>query len=151
MFFSRRVACIVRWIPQSLQLQAQVTSASLGGRHKWGECAKPVRVDQCVSAVSAVDVPVFVCLRRSCSHVTEVAGPKACETRFEGCHAKWRGLCGRNPAITVAGYFLRSQQIVKYYSSYPRFMEPDGSLLYSPALATCSSRQADESSTRLPV
>jgi hypothetical protein len=34
-----------------------------------------VRVDQCVSAVRAVGVPAFVCLRSSCSHVTEVGGP----------------------------------------------------------------------------
>jgi len=34
-----------------------------------------VRVDQCVSAVSAVEVPAFVCLRSSCSHLTEVGGP----------------------------------------------------------------------------
>jgi len=29
-----------------------------------------VRVDQCVSAITAVEVPVFFCLRSSCSHVT---------------------------------------------------------------------------------
>ena len=34
-----------------------------------------VRVDQCVSAVRAVEVPVLVCVRSSCSHVTEVGGP----------------------------------------------------------------------------
>ena len=34
-----------------------------------------MRVDQCVSAVKAVAVPVLVCLRSSCSHVTEVGGP----------------------------------------------------------------------------
>ena len=33
-----------------------------------------MRVDQCVSAVIAVEVPVLVCLRSSCSHVTEVGG-----------------------------------------------------------------------------
>ena len=33
-----------------------------------------VCVDQCVSAVGAVEVPVFVCLRSRCSHVTEVGG-----------------------------------------------------------------------------
>ena len=31
-----------------------------------------MRVDQCVSAVRAVEVPVLVCLRSSCNHVTEV-------------------------------------------------------------------------------
>jgi len=33
-----------------------------------------VRVDQCVSAVRAVEVPVLVCLRSSWCHVTEVGG-----------------------------------------------------------------------------
>jgi hypothetical protein len=42
-----------------------------------------VSADQCVSVVRAVEVPVFVCLRSSCNHVTEV-----CETRAAGCHAK---------------------------------------------------------------
>jgi hypothetical protein len=34
-----------------------------------------VRVDQCVSAVRAVEALVFVCLRSSCNHVTDVGGP----------------------------------------------------------------------------
>jgi hypothetical protein len=34
-----------------------------------------VRVERCVSAVRAVDVPVLVCLRSNSSHVTEVGGP----------------------------------------------------------------------------
>ena len=34
-----------------------------------------VRVDQCFSAVGAVQVPVLVCLRSRCSHVTEVGEP----------------------------------------------------------------------------
>jgi hypothetical protein len=33
------------------------------------------RVGQCVSAVGAVEVSVFICLPSSCSHVTEVGGP----------------------------------------------------------------------------
>jgi hypothetical protein len=33
-----------------------------------------VRVDRCVSAVRAVMVPVLVCLRSSCSHMTEAGG-----------------------------------------------------------------------------
>jgi len=32
------------------------------------------RVDQCVSAVRAVEVPVLVCLRSSCNHMSEVGG-----------------------------------------------------------------------------
>ena len=33
-----------------------------------------MRVDQCVSAIRAVEVPVLVCLRSSWYHVTEVRG-----------------------------------------------------------------------------
>jgi len=35
---------------------------------------KIVHVDQCVSAVWAVEMPVLVCLRSSCNHVTEIRG-----------------------------------------------------------------------------
>ena len=66
---------IAELIPQSFHLQAQVTLASLGGRHKSWDCAKSVRVDQPFSAFRAVGVPVFVCLRSSCNHVTEGGGP----------------------------------------------------------------------------
>jgi hypothetical protein len=34
-----------------------------------------VRVDQCVSAVRAVEVPVFFCLCSSCNLMTELEGP----------------------------------------------------------------------------
>ena len=49
-----------------------------------------MHVDQRVSAVRAVGVPVLVCLRSSCCHVTDVGGA----VRFvrlalnEGCRAK---------------------------------------------------------------
>jgi len=33
-----------------------------------------VRVNQCVLAIRAVEVPAFVCLRSNCNHVTEVGG-----------------------------------------------------------------------------
>jgi len=39
---------------------------------KW---PKSMCVYRRVSAVRAVGVPVFVCLRSSCNHVTEVGGP----------------------------------------------------------------------------
>ena len=56
--------------------------------HMSEECTR-VRVDQCVSAVRAVEVPVFVCLCSSCNHMAGVGGNrKVCETRAEGCHAK---------------------------------------------------------------
>ena len=47
-----------------------------------------MRVDQCVAAVRAVEVPVLVCLRSGCGHVTEVGVAVRFETRAEGCHAK---------------------------------------------------------------
>jgi len=57
-----------------------------------------VRVDHC-SAVRALGVPVLVCLRSSCSRMTEVRGRKVCETRAECYRSKWRRLRGCNPAI----------------------------------------------------
>jgi hypothetical protein len=62
-------------IPQSLQLQAQVTLASLGSCHKQGNVQSCVRIDQCVPVVRTVEVLVFLYLRNSCYHVTEVGGP----------------------------------------------------------------------------
>jgi hypothetical protein len=47
-----------------------------------------VRVDQCVSAVRAVEVSVFVCIGSSCNHVTGQMDRKVCETSAEGCQAK---------------------------------------------------------------
>jgi hypothetical protein len=47
-----------------------------------------VRVDESVSDVGAVHVPVLVCLRSSCRPVTEVGDCKDCETRTKGFHAK---------------------------------------------------------------
>jgi hypothetical protein len=40
-----------------------------------------------VSVVRAVEVPVFISLRSSCSHVTETEDRKVCDTRCEGCRA----------------------------------------------------------------
>jgi len=45
-----------------------------------------VRVDRRVSVVRAVEVPLFVGLRCSYSHVTETGDRKVCDTRAEGCH-----------------------------------------------------------------
>jgi len=39
-----------------------------------GSVRSLVRVDQCVAAFRTVEVPVFVCLRSGCDHVTEVGG-----------------------------------------------------------------------------
>ena len=44
--------------------------------------------DQCVPARKVVEVPVLVCLRNSCYHVTGVEDRKVCETRAESFHAK---------------------------------------------------------------
>ena len=42
-------------------------------------------VDQCVSGVRAVEMPVFVCVPSSCSHVTEVGeGEVHLKTGLEG-------------------------------------------------------------------
>jgi hypothetical protein len=62
-------------IPQTLKLHAQVALASLVDITSRYSARGHVRVDQCVSAIRAVDVPVLVCLRSSCSHVTEVGEP----------------------------------------------------------------------------
>jgi hypothetical protein len=51
-------------IPQSLQLHAQV---------KLVRSRESARIHVCVGQCdSAVDVPVFVCLSSTCSHVTKV-------------------------------------------------------------------------------
>jgi hypothetical protein len=40
-----------------------------------GESARSrVRVDQCISAIRAVEVSVFVCLRSSCNLMNEAGG-----------------------------------------------------------------------------
>jgi hypothetical protein len=48
-----------------------MSAASGGGKEN---ARSRVRVDQCVSAVRSVEVPVLVCLRSSCNHVTKVGG-----------------------------------------------------------------------------
>ena len=65
-------------------------------------------------------MPILVCLRSSCIHVTKVGCLKVCETRAEGCHAKLRGLCVCNPAIHWS--------IDTNYSCicYQRFLTPTG-------------------------
>jgi len=46
-----------------------------------------MRVNRRVSATRVVEVPGFVSLRSSCSHVTETKDCKVCDTRGEGCRA----------------------------------------------------------------
>ena len=58
-----------------------------------------VRVNQCVSAVRAVEVPVLVWLRSGCNHVTEVEKPKRLWGHTERCNLKWQGLFECNRAI----------------------------------------------------
>jgi len=43
-----------------------------------------VRADQCVFAFGAVELPELLCLRSSCSHVTEVEEP------YGLWHSRWR-------------------------------------------------------------
>jgi len=62
-------------IPQILQLQAQVTITSQSHVNIRDSVQSFFRVDQSIRAVRAVEVPVLVCLRSSCCHVTDVGGP----------------------------------------------------------------------------
>jgi len=64
----------------------------------------------------AVEVPVLVCLRSRCNHVTEVGRRKVRENRAGNCDAKWRGLCVYNPAIrcTRSECFIAVYVAVKY-------------------------------------
>jgi len=45
-----------------------------------------VSIDQFVSAIGTGEMPVFVCLRSSRTHVNEAGAVKVYETRDEGCH-----------------------------------------------------------------
>jgi len=54
----------------------------------WENARICVHVDQCVSAVRAVEVPEFVCLLSTCSHLTEMVGHKDRGIRAEGYRAK---------------------------------------------------------------
>jgi hypothetical protein len=66
------IRSIVGVIPQSLQVQAQVTSrlmSRVGERGKTSAC-----VSVCFCGRSGAGV-IFVCLRNSCYHVTELGGP----------------------------------------------------------------------------
>jgi hypothetical protein len=47
-----------------------------------------VRVEEFVSAIVAMEVQAFACLRSSCNHVPKVGDRQVCENRAEGCHAK---------------------------------------------------------------
>jgi hypothetical protein len=91
----RTIVTVAGLFPWSLQLQAQVRLASLRWWHNLWEC-----VDQRVSAVGVVEVPVLVCLRSSCNQLSEGEDRKVCENRAEGCHAKCRGLYGCDCLIT---------------------------------------------------
>ena len=64
-----QVFCIVGLIPQSFQLQAELTLASVGLRQ-----VMRVHADQCVSTVRVVAVSVVICLCNTCNHVTEEGG-----------------------------------------------------------------------------
>lgn len=56
---------------------------------------------QCVSAVRAVEVAVFVCLRSSCSNVTEVGEPSGLLRLALKVVIKLTGICGCNLAVTL--------------------------------------------------
>ena len=79
-----------------------------------------MRVDQYVSAVRDVEVPVFVRLRSSCIRVN--LGTKKVgfvKTRDEGCLAEWRGMCGCNPPILSADEFKHSDRN-RYFAKYSK-------------------------------
>lgn len=67
MIYNQPYNCMARLIPQSLHLKAPETSRD--------NARSRVRVNQRVSAVRAVALPVIFCLRSSYNHVTEVGGP----------------------------------------------------------------------------
>ena len=61
-----------------------------------------MRVDQLVSAVRAVEVPVLVCLRSSCDHVTEAGRFEPCKmTGTYGCNTAIRRSKGKGEAIQI--------------------------------------------------
>jgi hypothetical protein len=79
-------------ITQSLQLQAQITSASLGWCHKSVSInlsLQPERWRCQYWSAYAADTIMWL----------GYEGGKVWETRAEGCHAEWRGHCGRNSAL----------------------------------------------------
>jgi hypothetical protein len=94
---------------QGLQLQGQVTLASLGWCHKSGECARLCArrsvcfcsQGRCRCEYSSVYVVAAIMRQKYKER-------KVCETRTEGCNAKWRGLCGCNLAIIFWSFHISS-------------------------------------------
>jgi len=80
-------------IPQSLQLQVQETLSSLGWCHKLGECVNScTRRSVCSCTQSGGGASAAIMWQR-------YEGRKVFDTCAEGYHARWWGLCERNPAI----------------------------------------------------
>ena len=96
-------------ISQGLQLQQQVTWASVGWCHDSGErarwygrrsvCFCRQRRWKCEYS-SVYAVAAIMRLRQK--------ERKVCETRTEGYNAKWQGLCGCNPAIIFWRFHISS-------------------------------------------
>ena len=64
-----------------------------------GSARRSVHAGQCVSALRALEMPVFVRIHSSRNHVTGVGGPYGLwESRRRLSH-KMRGLSGCNPPI----------------------------------------------------
>jgi len=74
-------------IPEGLQLRAQMNLESLDRSHKSGWCAESCARRWACFWIKATKVPVFLCLRNSCTHVTEVNGPS------DLWNSRWRLLC----------------------------------------------------------
>ena len=73
-------------IPQSHQLQVQVTLASQGCWHKSGSCAKSlVRMSMCFCSGGVAN---NFCMCSGYSHVMRYEVHKVCETCVEGSHTK---------------------------------------------------------------
>jgi len=74
-YISKDYTCIAELIPQSLQLQVRAPLASLVWFNKSGECVKLCACSSGFPAIGAVKMPVYVSLRTSCNHETQVRGP----------------------------------------------------------------------------
>jgi len=61
-------------LKQGNSIESPDSSANDADVTRWDNARRHVRVHQCVSAVRAVEVPILVCLRSGCCHVTDKRG-----------------------------------------------------------------------------
>jgi hypothetical protein len=68
------------------------------------DAQNPLRIDQCVCPIRAVELPVLGCLYNSCSEVTEVGGTlNFCDIQSHEFRAKLWGRYECNPAVPCRG------------------------------------------------